>query len=161
MRFLLLLSLSIIINLSLYSQCNLCCGRINCIIFIDGQIPLNSISGNVEYCDSTNEKYVIAFKYNVGEIIFSEKDINTLQSLPINTLIQINLEYTKFKRGKPKEDYNYSTEDFSISMILDNDYIIFNIINLNKRNKTFDFGYSTSTLSRLSHRKEAKILQSF
>jgi len=155
-----MLCLFIVLKLPVSSQCNLCCGRINCIIFVDGKIPLYSMKGNVEYLDSVNETCVINFSYNIGEIMFSEEDIKILQSLPTNTPIKINLEYTEFKRGAPKRRYNYLIKDFCLPMLLENSSIVFNIINLNKRKKTYAFGYSTSTLSRIPHKKEPQILQS-
>jgi len=155
-----LLCLFVILLLPVYSQCYLCCGRINCVIFVDGKIPNYSMGGNIEYRDSTNGVHVVNFSYNIGEIIFSEEDIKILQSLPTNTPIKINLKYTEFKRGAPKRKYNYFIKDFGLPMLLESGFVIFNITNLNKRKKTYNFGFYTDTLSRIPHKKEPKILQS-
>lgn len=67
---------------------------VNCIIFIDGKLPERStIIGSFAIYDSLDQKKVIPFSYQIGDLTINTAERKELFSSPINQTIEVEIKH--------------------------------------------------------------------
>lgn len=123
------------INLHLFGQDQI--KRLNFILLIDGEVPIETISDGYVILKENNGLTIskIPFSYKVGSLDFSLPDYEKIQTKLDKSNMMMEF---KFLVRKPTfMRYFYET-----SIFLNEDYMIMNIYNKSKRenNEKYDFG---------------------
>lgn len=113
--------------------------KINCLIFIDGKLPLEGqiFDTYLSYFDTANIETTIEFEYIVGDIILSEKNLNSIKVLNPFDEILMRFSFKSFDG----QAISYSGKIKSV--LFNYRYFIIRITNLNMRKQTYSFGYSS------------------
>lgn len=116
---------------------------VNCIIIIDGKLPIGTIGGCIIYNDITKERN-IDFICIPGQIMIETKAMNVLNVLPDTTTLTIHINHTEFYKYQQRKIYNYTTT-LSLKLLRQKkNYLIFNITNLKKEKGIYYFDYLSS-----------------
>ncbi len=133
----------IFFHISLFAQEN-----INCIVMIDGKLLTNDLKCYIEYVDNIqNSKKIGIDCHTPGILVINDEDISLLRNLPISTKIEIHFEFTEFRKGIKHATYHYN-HFFTIGDLINHNYIVFSITNINKRKKTYYFDYAIDNMRR-------------
>ena len=144
-KYILILLLKLCI-LTVYSQYE----SINCVILIDGQLPINTLSGQVIYEDKA-----VDFISIPGQILIESKEMKDIEVLCDTITVTVNINHTEFYKHQQRKQFNYTTK-LPISLLRQqNEYIVFNITNINKKKSIYYFDYiSSSGVKKWQWRKE-------
>jgi hypothetical protein len=115
--------------------------NVSCIIIIDGQLPINTISGWITVHDSIFSNEKIPFVYSPGTIMIEDSKMNDIRNLPDTDHIIINIAHIEFYKHQQRK-INYYKAELEVNIFCDiNNQFVFNITNFNKKKGIYYFDY--------------------